>query len=79
MMSTLYEKIALLPPSMLASVEHFVDSLPPMDSTENGDDWEMPFYGKSGKPIHPQPGCMKDVIVMNDNFFEPDDDWKEYM
>jgi hypothetical protein len=31
------------------------------------------------KKGHPQPGCMKGIIIMHDNFFEPDEDWEDYM
>jgi len=103
-MTTLYEKIARLPPSLLPKVERFVDSLPATEDGECGDcivpdwdrplfykngqrtsvldpdhDWRAPLYDEKGKKIHPQPGCMKGTFVMHDNFFEPDDDWEEYM
>ena len=42
-------------------------------------DWSTPLYDENGKKIHPQPGCLKGLITMKDNFFEPDDDWEEYM
>ena len=83
-MTMLHEKIAKLPPSLLPKVERFVDSLPTAEV--NGDDlgwddwnyvdpdWGPPPVDENGKLIHPQPGCMKGVIEMNDNFFEPDDD-----
>ena len=84
-MSTLYEKIAML--SLLPKVERSVDSLPTKeddwDSLDDLDDdnidWEGPVFDENGKPVHPQPGCLKGLIVMHDNFFEPDDDWEEYM
>jgi hypothetical protein len=84
-MTTLYDKIAQLPPSLLPRVEHFVDSLPTTgdawDEEDYGEylEWEAPLYDENGEKIHPQPGCLKDVIVMHDNFFEPDDDWEEYL
>jgi hypothetical protein len=84
MMTTLYEKIAKLPPSLLPRVERFVDSLPANDGEwdeldYSDPDWGPPPVGEEGKPKHPQPGCMKGIIVMHDNFFEPDDVWEEYM
>ena len=86
-MTTLYEKIAQLPPSLLPKVERFVDRLPTMDDDDwiwDGEEYDDPDWGpppldENGKPVHPQPGCMKGIIVMHDNFFEPDDDWEEYM
>jgi len=41
--------------------------------------WSVALYDENGKKVHPQPGCMKGTFVMHDNFFEPDDDWEEYM
>ena len=89
-MTTLYEKIAMLPPSLLPKVEHFVDSLTiaeddwddwdSLDDLDDDDvDWEGPVYDENGKLVHPKAGCLKGLIVMHDNFFEPDDDWEEYM
>ena len=75
-MTALYEKIANLPPSLLPKVERFIDTLQTVD---NDPDWELPLYDKDGKKVHPQPGCLKGLIIMNDNFFEPDDDWDEYL
>ncbi|MCL2304760.1 MAG: DUF2281 domain-containing protein [Planctomycetaceae bacterium] len=82
--SALYEKIAKLPPSLLPKVERFVDSLPKAnenwdDSNDADPDWSKPLYDENGKKVHPQPGCMKGMIIMKDNFFEPDDDWEEYI
>ena len=86
-MTVLHEKIANLPPSLLPKVEHFIDSLPTtVDDWDSDDldcyddpDWGPPPLDENGKPVHPQPGCMKDVIIMHDNFFEPDDDWEDYL
>ena len=105
-MTTLYEKIAKLPPSLLPKVERFVDRLPTTDGEQkdectefccregawplfdkNGNrvhfgpdhDWRAPLYDENGKKIHPKAGCLKGTFVMHDNFFEPDDDWEEYM
>jgi len=75
-MTALYEKIANLPPSLLPKVEDFIDTLSTVDDDP---DWELPLYDKDGKKVHPKAGCMKGVIIMNDNFFEPDDDWDEYL
>ena len=83
-MTALYEKIANLPPSLLPKVERFVDSLP---ITDNGwdeyeyyePDWGPPPVDENGERIHPQAGCMKGVVTMHDNFFEPDDDWEDYL
>ena len=83
-LTLLYEKIATLPPSLIPVVERFVDSLPTAKTGWNGMAYEAPNWGppsvdENGKRIHPQPGCMKGVFVMHDNFFEPDDVWEEYM
>jgi len=87
-MTTLYEKLINLPPSLLPRVEHFVDSLPlsadhwddfDWNGIDGGDpDWGPPPLDESGTPVHPKAGCMKGIIVMNDNFFEPDDGWEDY-
>ena len=89
MTTLLYEKIAKLPPALLPRLERIVDSLPTMD--DGGDDldfwddlydepdWGPPPLDENGKPVHPKAGCMKDVIVMKDNYFEPDDIWEDYM
>ena len=87
-MVTLYEKIANLPPSLLPKVEHYIDALPTtaggwdsmgIDNFDGGDpDWGQPPVDENGKPIHPKAGCMKGMIVMHENFFEPDDDWDDY-
>jgi len=42
-------------------------------------DWGPPPVDENGKPIHPKAGCMKGIIEMHDNFFEPDDIWEEYI
>ena len=83
-MTVLHEKIAHLPPSLLPKVERFVDSL-----QVAGDDWDEwnnddPHWGpppldENGEPVHPTFGCMKGVVTMNDHFFEPDDDWEDYV
>ena len=83
-MTALYEKIANLPPALLPKVERFIDSLPPTNGEWDEYDYDDPDWGpppvdENGKPIHPKAGCMKGFITMNDNFFEPDDDWEEYM
>jgi hypothetical protein len=81
-MTTLYEKITKLPSSLLPKVERFVDLLPLMEDKYNvvGDsDWSLPLFDENGKKVHPKAGCLKGIIVMNDNFFEPDDDWEEYL
>ena len=97
-MTTLYDKIANLPPELLPKVEHFVDSLPEMDGEwelppvydangkrvdlyDDDGDWEQPLYDVNGKKIHPQPGCLKGLIVMHDDFFDTDedDDWDQYV
>jgi len=106
-MTTLYEKIANLPPSLLPKVERFVDSLPMAEGESEDEckdttypdwgrplfyangkrtstldpnhDWKAPLYDENGKKIHPKAGCMKGTFVMHNNFFEPDDDWEEYM
>ena len=79
-MTTLYEKIARLPPSLLPKVERFVDWLPTADDDWEAEyddpDWGPPSLDENGKPVHPKAGCMKGIIVMHDNFFEPDDDWE---
>ena len=82
-MTALYDKIASLPPSLLPKVEHFIDSLQTsVDTWDDLDyddpDWGPPPVDENGKPIHPQPGCMKGMIIMHDNFFEPDDVWEDY-
>jgi hypothetical protein len=80
----LHEKIASLPPSLLPMVEQFIDTLPA--TAVEGYDWRNydPHWGpppvdENGKRIHPKAGCMKGTFVMHDNFFEPDEDWEEYM
>jgi len=86
-LNMLYEKIASLPPSLLPMVEQFIDTLPlekkqdlaAWEGSYEDPDWGPPPVDKNGKRIHPQPGCMKGTFIMHDNFFEPDDDWKEYM
>ena len=83
-MTALYEKIARLPPSLLPKVERFVDSLPQAnenwdDSNDADPDWSKPLYDENGKKVHPKAGCLKGLITMKDNFFEPDDVWEEYM
>ena len=83
-MPTLEEKIAALPPSLLPKLERFVDSLPTANEKRDdlgdlGFDWSKPLYDENGKKVHPQPGCMKGTFVMHDNFFEPDEDWEEYV
>ena len=84
-LTLLYEKIASLPPAQLPKLKRFVDSLPVTVDDWNDDDWDddpdwgPPPVDENGKPIHPKAGCMKGVIVMRDNFFEPDDVWEEYM
>ena len=85
-LNRLYEKIAALPPSQLPKLERFVDLLPATtddwndhwNDEDNDSDWEPPPLDENGKPVHPKAGCMKGVIVMRDNFFDPDDVWKEY-
>ena len=77
-LATLYEKIATLPPALLPKLERYIDSLPTTDggwdTTDYTDpDWGPPPVDENGKPIHPKAGCMKGIIVMHDNFFEPDD------
>ena len=83
-LAQLYEKIATLPPSQLPKLERFVDLLPVAvdgwdDDWDDDPDWGPLPVDENGKPIHPKAGCMKGVIVMRDNFFEPDDVWEEYM
>lgn len=43
----------------------------------------MEYLLKKHKPgnkkKHPQPGCMKGMFVMHNDFDEPLDDFKEYM
>jgi hypothetical protein len=86
-LTVLYEKIASLPPSLLPVVEQFVDSLPTenergvssWEGNHDDPDWGPPPVDENGKRIHPKAGCMKGIIVMHDNFFEPDDVWEEYM
>ena len=86
-LTVLYEKIASLPPSLLPMVEHFVDTIQTKKERQMASwetNYEDPDWGplpvdENGKRIHPQPGCMKGTFVMHDNFFEPDDDWEEYM
>jgi len=34
--------------------------------------WGPPPVDENGKRIHQKAGCMKGIIVMHDNFFEPD-------
>jgi hypothetical protein len=36
-------------------------------------------YNPKKTKKHPQPGCMKGVFKMHDDFDEPLDDFKEYM
>jgi len=89
-LTALYEKIATLPPTALPKVECLVDALATTDDCLDDEwddeydinadpDWGPPPLDENGKPVHPQPGCMKGVFVMHDNFFEPDDVWEEYM
>jgi hypothetical protein len=83
-MTALYEKIANLPPSLLPKVERFVDSLPIEDNGWDAieyyeSDWGPPPVDENGERIHPKAGCMKGFVTMNDNFFEPDEDWEDYM
>jgi hypothetical protein len=83
-MTALHEKIANLSPSLLPQMEHFIDSLQtPVDDwdddSDDDPDWGPPPVDKNGKPIHPKAGCMKGIMIMHDNFFEPDDDWEDYM
>ncbi|MDR0328962.1 MAG: hypothetical protein LBI05_11770 [Planctomycetaceae bacterium] len=65
-MTTLYEKIAQLPPSLLPRVEHFVDSLPTAEEDWNDWDeedykeyleWGTPLYDENGKKSTPKPGA----------------------
>ena len=83
MTTQLLEKIAKLPPALLPAVERFVDSLPTPDGKREDKysmpNWDLPRYDKDGKKIHPKAGCMKGIIVMHDNYFEPDDDWEDYV
>jgi hypothetical protein len=83
MTTLLYEKIAKLPPSLLPRLERMIDSLPTTDNELDGVDdeayWHLPLYDKDGKKVHPKAGCLKGLIVMKDNYFEPDEDWEEYM
>ena len=88
-MSTIHEKIASLPPPLLRKVERFVDSLPiPQNRTskdigecldDTDHDGKLSPSHKAGKPESRKAGCMKGTFVMHDNFFEPDDVWKDYM
>jgi hypothetical protein len=82
-MTALSEKIANLPPSLLPKVEHFIDHISKApddrDCWHYGRDWGPPPVDENGEPVHPKFGCMKGFATMNDNFFEPDDDWEDYM
>ena len=80
-MSTLYEKITSLPPSLLPKVERFIDSLPLSGNSWNDFDSNRkpPTIQENGKPKQRKAGFLKGAIVMHDNFFEPDDVWEEYM
>jgi len=76
----------MLPPSLLPKVERFIDSLPKTQGGwgEGYDPNKDPILkprpaSEDGKRKHPKAGCMKGVIIMHDNFFEPDEDWEEYM
>jgi len=82
-MTALYEKIANLPPSLLPKVERIVDVLSTApddwDISNYDPDWGPPPLDENGEPVHPKAGCMKGFVTMNDNFFEPDEDWEDYM
>ena len=82
-MSTLYEKITSLPPSLLPKVERFIDSLLLSGNSWNDlgctDPNRKSLPAKDGKPEQRKAGFLKGAIVMHDNFFEPDDVWEEYM
>jgi hypothetical protein len=82
-MTALSEKIANLPPSILPKVEHFIDFLSMAKNDHDilcyHPDWQPPPLDENGEPVRPRFGCLKGVNTMNDNYFEPDDDWEDYM
>lgn len=63
---SLYTKLNSLPDDIKMEISDYMEYL-------------IQKYKSKKKKKHPQPGCMKGIFVMRDDFDDPLEDFKDYM